>query len=63
MTLISAIIFLACFAVIAWLAHYVITTFFPEPARTPALLIVGVVLLIVLIVQFVPDAGNYRLLR
>lgn len=63
MTLISAIIFLAVFALAAWLAHWVITSFFPEPARTPALLVVGVVLLIVLIVQFVPEAGNYRLWR
>lgn len=61
MTLIAAIIFLVFFAVGAYLAYWVITKFFPEPARTPALAIVGVILLIVLMVQFVPNAGHYRI--
>lgn len=63
MALVPALIFLVVFAVVAYLCYYVITTFFPEPARTPALAIVGLVLLIVLIAQFIPDVGNYRLWR
>lgn len=63
MTVLSAILFLAIVAAAAYVAHWVITTFFPEPVRTPALILVGVVLLIVLVSQFVPDAGNYRLWR
>lgn len=63
MTLVGVLIFLVVFAVGAYLAYWIITKFFPEPAKTPALAIVGVILLIVLIVQFVPDAANYRVFR
>ena len=63
MTLIGALIFLVIFAVAAYLAFWVINSFFPEPARTPALAIVGVILLIVLITQFVPEASSFRLWR
>lgn len=63
MTLTSLLIFLVVFAVVAYLAYWVITKFFPAPAQMPALAIVGVILLLVLIAQFVPELGNYRLMR
>lgn len=37
---------------IAWLAKWIIDSFFPEPVRTPALLIVGVILLILVVMMF-----------
>lgn len=61
MTLIGAIVFLVVFAIAAYLAHWVITRFFPEPARMPALAIVGVLLLLALAYFFMPDVGNVRL--
>ena len=63
MTLASILVFLVIFAVVAYLAYYVITSFFPEPARTPALAIVGILLLLVLLWQFFPDAGGIRIGR
>lgn len=49
-TLIWIIIVLAVLAGFAWLAKWVIENFFPEPMRTPALILIGVVLLIFLII-------------
>ena len=63
MTVMGALIFLVVFAVAAYLAWWVITKFFPAPAQMPALAIVGVILLIVLLMQFVPEAANYRIWR
>ena len=48
-TLIWAIILLAVVAGAAYVAKWIIEGFLPEPARTPALMVVGVVLLIILI--------------
>lgn len=63
MTLIQVIIFLVAFAVIAYLAHWTITRFFPAPAQMPALAIIGVLLLLVLLSQLWPEAGSYRIWR
>lgn len=63
MTLSSLLIFLVIFAVVAYLAYWVITKFIPAPAQTPALAVVGIVLLLVLLAQFVPEWGSYRLMR
>lgn len=63
MSLASVLIFLVVFAVAAYLAYYIITSFFPEPARTPALAVVGLVLLLVLIWQFFPGMGDIRIGR
>ena len=46
MTLAQALIFLVVFAVVAYLAWWVITKFFPAPAQMPALAIVGLLLLL-----------------
>jgi hypothetical protein len=60
MSLIQLLIFVVAFFGVAWLSWWVITKFLPPPVQTPALAIVGVILLIVLLVQFVPGAGAYR---
>lgn len=53
---------------IGWLAHWVISTFFPEPIRTPAMLFVGVLLLILAVYLLLNVSGlsgrklgNFRL--
>jgi hypothetical protein len=63
MTLTSLLIFLVVFAVVAYLAYWVITKFFLAPAQMPILAITGVLLLLVLVAQFVPGLGNYRIMR
>lgn len=63
MTLIQALIFLVIFAVVAYLAYWIITKFIPAPAQMPALAIVGLLLLLALLLQVWPEAGNFRLLR
>ena len=39
---------------VAYIAKWVIDSFFPEPIRMPALLIVGVILLIVILLALLP---------
>jgi hypothetical protein len=63
MTLVGALVTLVILAVIAFMAHWVITHFLPEPAKTPALAIVGVLLLLFLLLQLFPDFGAMRLWR
>lgn len=63
MTLINFLIFIVCFAVVAYVAFWLISKFFPAPAQMPALAVVGLLLLIVLLAQFVPEAANYRIWR
>jgi|Kansoi200Nextera_1026148.scaffolds.fasta_scaffold02523_2 hypothetical protein len=53
MDLISLLLILVVMFAIAWLAKYVIDTFFPEPVRMVAYLVVGVILLIVILRLFV----------
>lgn len=60
MTLISFLIFIVCFAIVAYVAYWIIQRFFPAPAQMPALAVVGLLLLIVLLAQFVPEAANFR---
>lgn len=60
MTLISMLIAICVLAVIGWVAYWIITKFFPEPLRTPALAVVGLILLIILLVAIFPDVGAYR---
>ena len=49
---------------IGWLGHWVVTTFFAEPIRTPALLLLGVVLLIIVVYMLlrISGLGGHRLL-
>jgi len=63
MTLIQALVFLVVFAIIAYLAYWVITKFFPVPAQMPALAIVGLLLLLALLSAVWPEATGFRLWR
>jgi len=63
-TVINVLLWVVIIFVIGWVAHWVITTFLPEPIRTPALLIVGVLLLIVILVALLKGLpGGRPLLR
>lgn len=53
MDLVSLLLTLVVVFAVAWLAKYVIDTFFPEPIRMVAYILVGVLLLIVLLRLFV----------
>jgi hypothetical protein len=61
MTLMNSLVFILVLALVAWLAWWIITHFFPAPARTPVLLIVGVILLLILLSQFIPGVANLPL--
>lgn len=63
MTVIQLLVFLVAFAIVAYLAYWIISKFFPEPVRMPAFAIIGVILLLVLLSQFLPEASNYRIWR
>ena len=63
MTLVQALVFLVLFAIIAYLAYWVIMKFFPAPAQMPALAIVGLLLLLALLSQVWPEAASFRLFR
>jgi hypothetical protein len=55
------LLWIIVFFAIAWIAHWVITNFLPEPVRTPALMIVGVILLIIIVLMLVrglPGVGR-----
>lgn len=60
MTLINVLIALGILVVVGFVAYWIITKFLPEPMRTPALAITGIVLLVILLIAFFPGAGNYR---
>lgn len=52
MTLIDLLILAIVVGVVGYLAHWLIVKFFPAPVQMPALLIVGVLLLLFLLAQF-----------
>ena len=59
MTLVGLLIFLAVLFVLGAAAYYIINKFIAEPMRPMAMTIAGVVLLIVLLLVFLPEAANY----
>jgi hypothetical protein len=61
MTVVSLILLVVGIVVVGWLAHWIITSFLPEPVRMPALAIVGVLLLLVLVYFFFPSIGSQRI--
>lgn len=63
MTLIGMVVFLVIFAVVAYVSYWVITKFFPEPAKTPALAVVGILLLLALLSQLFPEVGGMRICK
>ena len=52
MTIIDLLILAVIVGVLGYLAHWIITSFFPAPVQMPALLIVGLLLLLFLLGQF-----------
>ena len=52
MTIIDLLILVVIIVVIGYVAHYVITTFFPAQLHMPFLLLVDVLLLVMLLGQF-----------
>ena len=63
MTITGMLMLLLLIVVLGCVAYWIITKFMPEPIRTPALAIVGVLLLILLLSQAWPGAATYRLWR
>lgn len=61
--LVGILIWLVVVFAIAWIAHWVVTTYFPEPLRTPALLVVGVLLLIALLYTIIGLPGMQGIRR
>ena len=63
-SVLMVILWIVVIFALAWLCHWIITTYFPEPVRTPALLLLGVVLLILVIflmLRLLPGGGDTRL--
>lgn len=59
--MVNLLIWLVILAVIAYVAYHIITTFLPEPVRTPALAIVGLILPILLIQHFFGGGSELQL--
>jgi hypothetical protein len=55
--LVAVLIVLVLLVAIGWAAHYIIGTFIPIQMRTPAMFVVGVILLIILLVILLRWAG------
>jgi hypothetical protein len=60
MTLIQLIVLLVVLVVVGSAAYWIINRFIGEPIRMPALLVVGVILLLILLSQFLPGVANYK---
>lgn len=55
--LVGLLVWLLVIFIVAYVAHWIITTYMPEPIRTPALMVVGVILLIALLYMIVGLPG------
>lgn len=60
MTIIGLLLLLLAVVLVCLVCYWVINKFFPEPMRTPALIVVGVVALLVLLLTFWPNALNVK---
>lgn len=56
MTIIELLLLLLGVVLVCLACYWIINKFLPEPMRTPALIVVGVVALIVLLLAFWPNA-------
>jgi hypothetical protein len=56
-SLVHLLVVLVIVGAFAWVVHWVIAHYLPEPMRTPAFVIAGAIFLIVLLVLFVRWAG------
>lgn len=63
MTLLNLVVILLVIAVVGFAAYLIIKKFFSEPLQTPALAVVGVILLFFLISQFFPGAASFHVWR
>lgn len=61
MTLIGMLLLVLFVVVGGLVANWVISTFFPAPAQMVARAIVGILLLLVLLFAFAPEAMTHRL--
>jgi len=55
MTLLHLLLIIVVIVALGWLAHWLITSFFPEPVRMPALLVVGLLLLLAVLTLLFPS--------
>jgi len=62
-SVLMVLLWLVILFAIGFLAKWVIDSFFPEPIRTPALLVVGVTLLIVVVMLLLNQSGLSTRLR
>ena len=60
MTVITLLLLILGILVVGSLAYWIIMKFFPEPMRMLALGVIGVLLLLVLLSQFFPEASGLR---
>lgn len=60
MTIIGLLLLLLAVVLVCLVCYWVINKFLPEPMRTPALIVVGVVALLVLLLTFWPNALNVK---
>lgn len=60
-SLIAILIWAVVLFIVAWIAYYVITTFMPEPLRTPLLAVVGLLLLIIILYAIMGGGAIPRL--
>ncbi len=61
MTVVGMLLLILGVLAVGSLAYWVINKFFPEPMRMLALGVVGVLLLLVLLSQFFPEAAGMRI--
>lgn len=57
----SLLIFVLLLVVVAYVAHWVVTKFFPSGAQLPVLAIIGVVLLLIVIKRLFPLISGFSL--
>lgn len=62
MTLVEIIIFLVVVFGLGFLAWLVITKYFSPTWQKPSLAVVGIIMLIALLIRFVPQIANFKVL-
>lgn len=61
MTVLQLVLLILVIAIVGYVAYWIINKFFAEPVRTPALLVVGLLLLVALLVAFFPGVGGAKI--
>lgn len=60
MTLVTLLVVVLGIFLLGWLAHWIITSFFPPAVHVPALAIVGVLLLLIALALLFPGVSGVR---